>query len=124
MCDNLEIKDERWGHLKNMVDTYFGSDPSNDQPLWERLETVKADNDTAYIATVLADIADVLRNANDDLDAIYEAELRSYYRPAGDGLTPRQWLTQIAEILAAPPDTNSDHRSGYFGPQTSEDSSL
>ena len=115
MGNNLDIKDERWAHLKNMLDSYFSSDIANDDPLWERMETVKADNDAAYVTAVRADIADILRHHNDDLDNLYDTELRTYYWPGGDELTPRQWLSQLAEYLDRVPDTTRDFRSGLFG---------
>ena len=114
MCTNFDIKDERWAHLKNMLDSYFASDISNGDPLWERMEAVKADNDADYVAAVRADIADMLRHHNDDLHELYDRELRSYYWPGGDGLTPREWLTQVTELLAEAPDASRDHRSGLF----------
>lgn len=98
-----------------MLDAYFASDPSNDDPLPERMEAVKADNDTNYAAAVRADIAAALRLDDAALAAAYDAELRSYYWPGGDGLSVRAWLTQVSQLLAAPPDTSRDHRSGQFG---------
>ena len=114
MGNNLDVRDERWAYLKNMLDSYFASDISNEDPLWERMETVKADNDAAYVEAVRADIADVLRHRNDDLHDLYDRELRSYYWPGGDGLTPREWLTQVSDLLANAPDASRDHRSGLF----------
>ena len=114
MGHNLDIMDGRWAHLRNMLDTYFGSDPSNDDPLQERMGAVKADNTADYVAAVRADIADALRLDDSALQSAYDTELRSYYWPGGDGLTPRAWLAQVTALLALPPDTSRDHRSGLF----------
>ena len=97
-----------------MLGTYFGSDPSNDDPLADRIEAVKADADPAAIAALRDEIADVLRHHDDDLERLFEAEFRTYYWPGGDGLSGRDWLAEIGTLLAAPPDTSRDHRSGLF----------
>ncbi len=114
MGHNLDIPGGRWGHLRDMMDAYFGADPSNDDPLQERMEAVKADNSAEYVAAVRVDIADALRLDDSALQDAYESELRSYYWPGGDGSTPRAWLAQVAALLAAPPDASRDHRSGLF----------
>jgi hypothetical protein len=114
MSHNLDPKDVPLGYLKDMVDTYFASDPSNDESLAERMETVKADNGAAYVAAVRADLAKLLSRTDADLEAVCATDLRSYYWPGGDGLTSRQWLSLMAELLATPPDTTRDHRSGSF----------
>ena len=114
MGSNLDITDGRWAHLRNMLDAYFCSDPSNDDPLKDRMEAVTVYNNADYVAAVRADIADALRLDDSALQDAYEAELRSYYWPGGDGLTPRAWLAQVAALLAGPPDVSRDHRSGLF----------
>lgn len=114
MGHNLDVGAERWATLKNMLDSYYGSDPLNDDPLTERMEAVKADNDAAYVAAVRADIADVLRHNNDDLESVYDAEFRNYYWPGGDGLTPREFLSDMADLLAMPADLARNHRTGLF----------
>jgi len=104
----------RWPHLRSMLDSYFYLDPSSDEPHEETMERVKADCPRAEIDAILAEIADVLRLNDDDLEAAYKAGLQSYYWPGGDGLTVRQWFTMLQQFLSAPPDTSRDHRSGAF----------
>jgi len=87
---------------------------SSEEPLEEIMERVKADGPRAEVDAILADVADVLRLNDDDLEAAYQAHLRSYYSPSGDGLTVRQWLTLLQQLLRAPLDTSRDHRSGAF----------
>jgi hypothetical protein len=104
----------RWPHVRDMLDSYFYHDPSSVEPLEEAMERVKADCLRAEVDAILEDIADLLRHNDDDLEAAYKTDLRSYYWPGGDGLTIRQWLTLIEKFLKAPPDTSRDHRSGAF----------
>jgi hypothetical protein len=105
---------EKWPDLRSMLDSYFYLDPSNDDSLQETMERVKADCPRAEVDAILADIADVLRLNDKDLEAAYLARLQSYYWPGGDGLTVRQWLTLLQQFLSAPPDASRDHRSGAF----------
>jgi CdiI immunity protein len=100
--------------LRDMLATYFH--PSNDESLEETMERVKADCPRAEVDAILADIADVLRLHDNDIQAAYDSGLlRSYYWPGGDGLTVRQWLELLQKFLMAPPDISRDHRSGAFG---------
>jgi hypothetical protein len=116
MGSNFEQGNERWSRLKDMLDSYFYLDPSSEEPLADTIERVKADNPDAYLLGIRADIEDVLRVDDNDLGRLFEGELRSYYDPGGDGLTPRAWLALVADFLAAPRDTTRDHRSGMFSP--------
>lgn len=115
MGHNLDLQAGRWAHLRNMLDAYFASDPFNDDSLLERMEAVKADNAPSYVTAVRTDISEALCLDDSALDHAYAEEMESYYWHSGDGLTPRAWLTQVATLLAMPPDTSRDHRSGLFG---------
>ena len=103
-----------WPHLKQMLDSYFYLDPSSDESLEEMMERVKADCPADEVAAIRSDISRLLGLSDAALDAAYQAELQSYYAPEGDGLTPRQWFSRMNELLAAPPDTSRDHRSGAY----------
>ena len=85
-----------------------------DQPLREIAERIKADSTPEELAAIRRDIAEFLRFRNDELDEAFEQEFVSYYWPAGDGLTARQWLMQLDAVLEKPLDTSRDHRSGAW----------
>jgi hypothetical protein len=112
MTNPNDAEPARWPHLKEMLDSYFYLDPYSEETLEDLLERVKADCPAAEIAAIRADILDLL--GLDDQALAAAAELRSYYWPGGDGLTTRAWLAKIDQLLAAPPDTSRDHRTGAF----------
>jgi len=104
----------RWKNMRGLLASYFYLDPSSVEPLEETMERVKADCPRAEVDAILAELAELLRHNDADLEVIYETDLQSYYWPGGDGLTTRQWLALLERFLKTPPDTSRDHRSGIF----------
>jgi hypothetical protein len=84
--------------LHQLLGGWFHQDWGLDGETWEQtVAEYKAVTSAADVLGAKADIETLLKNSGDDIDR--EFVRMFHFDPAGCGMTTRQWLTRVHDVL-------------------------
>ena len=93
---------EPWNTIHNFFAGYFHQDWKEDDPNVDAVvQRYMRDSTTQEIRDLIEDIEEYMRDHLDDADLLrllFE-DLGCFYLPTADGLTARQWMTHVVDLL-------------------------
>jgi len=95
-------KREPWNTIKNFFAGYFHQDWKEDDPSVEAVvQRYMRESTTKEIRDLVEDIEEYMRDHPDDaeLNELLFDDLGSFYDPTAHGLTARQWMTHVVDLL-------------------------
>ena len=101
---------EIWNTIQNFFGAYFHEDWREDDPTVDAVvQRYMRDATTQDIRNLIEDIEQYLKDHPDDdelLRLLFD-DLGCYYLPTAHGLTARQWMTHVVDLLRAEADRRS-----------------
>ena len=105
---------EIWNTIQNFFGSYFHEDWKEDDPNVDAVvQRYLRGHDTNEIRDLVEDIEQYMKDHPDDaelLELLYD-DLRCTYLPTAHGLTARQWMTHVVDLLRQEADRRSAARS-------------
>ena len=93
---------EIWNTIQNFFGAYFHEDWKEDDPSVDAVvQRYLRSHNTKEIRDLIEDIEQYMKDHPDDdelLRLLFD-DLGCYYVPTADGLTARQWMTHVVDLL-------------------------
>lgn len=104
---------EPWNTIHNFFGGYFNEDYDMDAPDEDAvIQSYLRDHNTKEIRNLIEDIGEYMGVHPDDaeLQELLLRDLGCYYNTTSDGLTARQWMTHVVDLLRQEVDRRSAAR--------------